>query len=597
MNGGEVAASFHKQCQSIGGNMSTLSNVTDSTRISTEQSTENQDSAAPLSASKEKGSLRQLRSKTQELLPKINLDDLVVSSSRHSYSDITGKHKKSKKASNTITIITQKAPAEPEELSEEFIKKYNDHIGSDVSHEKAIRHLHKMQALGGLTEKDESKQNIPAARRGLAILAQVKDQKIKLEALKSLQIILERDPLTSESAEGIVALVIHFLDAMNRELIQLEVVEIQIQVAKTYSAIAELLIHQYVAENINAITDVLKAKLADATKELKALNRLNNVKLSYYAGTALEGINRLKDDKNKLFEIMQRSGHGVLAGASLAAYARGMGTGQPDGGSIDIFARQIAAVTKGIHLYKTNDWYDEFIFLHRTCVTTGKKHLKSLEMIQHRVAEKHQKFNWRFLYGSLKLLTDIVINGETEDIRERAYSGNTMISEVFPALASYAGIKSLPKTLDAAPLKYLEAPQLKDPNGILRLCCIECLALINKECPDRIIRKQALEDLKGRLAEETDLGIKELLSRTIAASIAESESHEKEGAHDHSSVSHEHSKPKNPKHGSQQRSEGRHQSHSASQSMTSPTMQLKNKRLSVNGLKDMAESTSADSAP
>lgn len=396
------------------------------------------------------------------------------------------------------------AEKEPEEdVSEEFVKNYNEHIGNKENQDKARRLIKKMKVLGGLDPDNVPTQlDIPAARMGFAILAGLKNYQHKMTALENLRKLLAKDEFKKETAIDLVSLAMKVMSKMDRELIQTEIIDVQIEIAKAYGAIAELLQHHYAEKHINAITKELKSQLGTTARTLEDLNRQEDVKLAFAVGFALEGIKRLRDDRKELFEILLRIYHTVMAAASVY---------QTD---MQQAATEIDLAFKGIDINIKSSWYDGAALLH-VLARDAKTNYNVLFALQKLIAEKHKDLNWRFLYEAINVLTDIAINGANEKIRFAAFEGLKTIKQDYPGLINFKDYKGFALKPDLSPIVHFEAPKLKNHNIIIRTTCVENLILLAKQSPDFITRKRSKVTLITRLKEETDTNIKTLLRQAI----------------------------------------------------------------------------------
>lgn len=392
-----------------------------------------------------------------------------------------------------------------EDVSEEFVKNYNDHIGNKDNQDKARRLIQKMKVLGGLDPNHTTAQlDIPAARMGFAILAGLKNYQHKMTALKNLRKLLAKDEIKKETAIDLVSLAMKVMNKMDRELIQTEIMDVQIEIAKAYGAIAELLQHHYAEKHINAITKELKAQLANTARTLEDLNRQEDTQLAYAVSFALEGIKRLRDDRKELFELLLRIYHTVMAAASVY---------QTD---MQAAISEIDLAFKGINPNIKSSWYDGVLLLH-VLAKDAKSNYNVLMALQTLIAQKHKDLNWRFLYESINVLTDISINGTDEKIRRSAFEGLKTLAPEFPGVISFKDYKAFSRTPDLSPIVHFDPPRLKDHNIIIRTICVENLIKIAEESSDPCIRAKAKNTLTLRLKEENDPDIKALLTKAVPA--------------------------------------------------------------------------------
>jgi len=274
---------------------------------------------------------------------------------------------------------------EEEDVSEEFVNQFNNHIGNAENHNIAQRLMKKMRLLGGLESGSlDQRIDIPQARLGLCILAGL-PHPYKMEALDNLYDLLKRDNLEKDSAIQLVSLAIKLMKNMNRELMQTEVVDFQIKIAEVYNALTHLLQYHYAKQHINAITKELKLQLSETAKALQDLNRQENPKLSFYVNCALEGIRNLKDDSKVLFDIFERIYHITAALTSLQMSQAEYGFGELD------------KVFKDIDPHLKSEWYSGVLLLNDLT-----KKVLSTEDLDKQTAERLQSnAHWKDLHIKL----------------------------------------------------------------------------------------------------------------------------------------------------------------------------------------------------
>jgi hypothetical protein len=394
-----------------------------------------------------------------------------------------------------IIVYSPKEEVE-EDVSEDFVKEFNEHYGSASNIEKARRLLDKMKKLGGLTGNQElsSHNDIPAARMGLCILAGLNHEEFKFEALDSLMTLLKKDPVTSSSSIQLIPLTIKLMKTLNNELIQSERIESQAKIAEAYNLSVELIQRHYYKKHINAITQDLKVQLVKTTSALKDLNRQEDAKLAFHAQAALEGIRRIVDDEKELYDVLGRFYHLVAAA--------GIGLTQNDGATV---LSEIALTFKDLDPHIKKSWYNGMLIFKEL----GKEAMsdpKKLEALQAIIAQKYHKYSWKYTYAAQSVLTDIVINGKTESIRNQAFGLNQPSPEL-PGIISFADCEKLNHKRDYKQLKHFKAPHMKDPNIRVRHGCIENLINIAQNSPDSAVRLKARQVLAKRLTVERDQNI------------------------------------------------------------------------------------------
>lgn len=391
---------------------------------------------------------------------------------------------------------------------DEFVDWFNK-IYNPGSHkvDKATDIINKMRALGGLDGHHKDKHlDLTFARKALAILTGLSNRPLKLKALQSLQELLYKDPLTVDSFEGLVELMETILTKINRAEIQRQSLQTQIEFAKVYGAVAQLLLLHYNEKNSNGITKELKDLLSTAASELKYLNRQNDPNLSYHAKFALEGIIRLQDDELKLITLMQRCYHLSLAGYS--AYCE----------APELLATELSEVFKDLKLYPKHSWYDmTFLLRHMSSVAKNSESgvIQLLSFIN-----INENVSWNFNYEVTNILSDIAINGQTPEIRDMALSGWTNVGKHLDGLIDYAYFKEYHRRVDLInALLYLKPPtKVKNTNTFIRTACLKKLMQIAYEAPDKTVRCKARKQILAvydNLPKEKSSSVKKLMEQFI----------------------------------------------------------------------------------
>lgn len=157
--------------------------------------------------------------------------------------------------------------------------------------------------------------------------------------------------------------------------------------------------------------------------------------------------------------------------------------------------------------------------------TTGsdlknKKQLYHSEMIRllALIHKKHAKLDWKFSYGAIEVLFDLVLNGKTPEIRMQAFKGisfrgnssakNESKLIELPGLKYFASCKSLGRYLKTKNMVHLELPEVASQNKIIREACAEYLIELIKQSKDEAIVRKATRLLSDRALYENDASIR-----------------------------------------------------------------------------------------
>lgn len=384
-------------------------------------------------------------------------------------------------------------------VSEKLIAKWNSEIGNAKNYQKAKKLIQKMRKLGGLDPStSEDPIDIPSARMGLCLLAGLDNQSNKMEALTSLLEVLKKDNYSRSNSNRLVTLATALLNLMAREVIQAVDLDAQNKMAEVYNVLAETLHYHFGKGHINGITKELKDLLIQAPQSLEKLNRLEDAKLKFNVNCAFEGVHRLKDDRQELFELVERIYH--LAAAATSLYLQDAQAGFP----------YLEKAFKDIHTHLPNSWYNGVLVL-KGLAKNVKDNPEQLTPLFILIGKKFKKLNWKFTYAAIEILFNFALNGENAAIRLRAFNGIKQLGYHFPGLAHFASCSELDKYTSLKPMTHLELPHQVDPNIRIRKACIERLMELVEKSQDSNIVRKSQSILENRLKAEKDPEILQLL--------------------------------------------------------------------------------------
>lgn len=390
----------------------------------------------------------------------------------------------------------------PEFVTKAMIQQWNNEIGNAHNVSRATKLIEKMRQLGGLDPAvDGGPIDIPAARIGLCLLSGLNNQENKMYALTSLLEILKADNYSKGNSIQLVTLAIQLLRLMNREIMQAVDLEAQIKISEVYNVLAETLHHHYGKHHINALTEELKEQLIQTAKSIEKLNRLEEVELKYHAHCALEGVRRLKDDKQELFDVAERIYH-MAVGATQLYLGDSSGDGFP----------RLEKALAGLDPHLPTSWYDAILVLKRMARDV-KKDPKELTPLLIFIGQNYRKQNWKFAYAAIHVLYHLSLNGATSKIRLRAFNGVKQLGRDFPGLASFVDCNDMNDYTSYKPMVHLERPQTIDPNIRIRHATVRCLHHLLEKSEDEQIRKKAAFILSRRERLEQDPHVMTALQR------------------------------------------------------------------------------------
>lgn len=403
------------------------------------------------------------------------------------------------------------------------IEEFNNNIGNETNRSEVKRAIESMRALGGVPCKGIAKEEMPPkirindARRGLMYILEnldkTADPKLRVRTLKALQDCLAYPAITENSSDGLLLLANQFREIMHPDLVQGRSTSLQIEILKTFSMFAELIIQTYFAKNNNAIDQRLKEQFIETIRDLKSFNTNghNDPVLSFHAEMALEAIKRLKSNRQELLDLLKIIYHTGMSASELSLMIYGHGYAS----DVELISEHLQEALANIKIYIKNSWYDEWLFIHKELSKTAKNNLNDLELMQMRFVQHYEKSNWRFTYAVLELLSDIALNGATPEIRMRALLGNPQMTQMLPGLVTFSNCSHIATKIKTRPLMHFKRPKNVDYNQIIRIRCIKELNKIVNESQDPNVCMEAKKALLNRLSCEDNLNIKAAIQEIV----------------------------------------------------------------------------------
>lgn len=211
---------------------------------------------------------------------------------------------------------------EEDYVTKDFIDKFNDQRGNPENIKEAKRKIAVWSVAAGLKipserEAGEIVNNLTDARINLVRLLSCEKEEVKVMALDALLQILEKDDFSESNAAGLVEMTLGLSELLHGERIQLETVAMQIKIAQVYSFALGAIRRHFAKGQISGVIKECKTQLIHSASTLKWLNRTENVRLRFFAGTAREGSRRIPDDRRELYDIFMRIFHGIVAIGSI----------------------------------------------------------------------------------------------------------------------------------------------------------------------------------------------------------------------------------------------------------------------------------------
>jgi hypothetical protein len=142
------------------------------------------------------------------------------------------------------------------------------------------------------------------------------------------------------------------------------------------------------------IYERVQEELVKQMKEVKSITSKNDYEMLFEIACIKEALKIIKSNENDALGLFQ-------------SVFKIKETGELFAG----FLRQYKKITK--------QWYSKLVSM-RYVSYEAKKDKEKLAQLQEMIPEKG---DWKLMYGVVRILGDIAINGETEEIREKAYFG------------------------------------------------------------------------------------------------------------------------------------------------------------------------------
>lgn len=250
-------------------------------------------------------------------------------------------------------------------------------------------------------------RDLPSVRSDLCDLSKISSvhySELKEEILNLLTHLLETDPVLPQTAEGILKIVIKLNSELTSSNAQELTILFQKKFARAFSAAVELYLRHYnKSGHVNAVTEDQKKALLSNESSFGDLNSQENEAIEFFNQMALEASKRLTSD-NKLFsEVLQRLLHVISA------------VGKAYDKDVSAFFSEIKQAFEGLNDKIKEKWFETLFFL-RNMVKSLPNDMERVIAIEAALcSEKVKDHDWKFIYGALEILDDIV--SHTEDVR------------------------------------------------------------------------------------------------------------------------------------------------------------------------------------
>lgn len=168
-------------------------------------------------------------------------------------------------------------------------------------------------------------------------------------ALDKLILLLEREPMTPESAEAIRKLVDSLVKSLDRNQIQGKAFEYQKKIARAFYLAIEHYLALYAQKHLGAITKELKDQLLKIVNDLDALNKHGDIQLKNTSEMSRESIKRMEDDSSTAAEVLD-------AVIMLAEGVGGLFNKDPSP-----LAKNVSKLVSNLRAKRTSSWYDTYL--------------------------------------------------------------------------------------------------------------------------------------------------------------------------------------------------------------------------------------------
>lgn len=234
---------------------------------------------------------------------------------------------------------------------------------------------------------------------------------MKNYALDMLILLLENDPLTEESADGLLDVGVELMKTLSPKNIQGKTVTFQRKVAKAYYLTVENYWALYADKKLNAITDLLKSEMLNTDEGLKLLNTQGDFHLAHFVAMTKEGILRLKDNTTKYtkaFNVMVKLADGL---------------GELSRKNPGNFLRKLGEVVVDLDSRIKGDWYDSYLAARVVAQKVLKNKDAMDQCVQLLVLTKTAFQHIHLTTSYLELLAHIARHSENPEIRQWIVTG------------------------------------------------------------------------------------------------------------------------------------------------------------------------------
>jgi len=286
----------------------------------------------------------------------------------------------------------------------------------------------KIKALKALFENpnDPAKQ-ISSMRLDLCKLSRISSTyyaDLKEEIFNLLIQLLEKDPITQQTANGVLDVVIELNGDLAQSKDQVLTTLFQKKLARAFSAAVELFLRHYNMQHFNAVMEEQKKVLLETQKSFSDLNRHEIADIEFANQMAIEASKRLTSDLTGFKDFFERLTHFATA------------IGKAYNTDLAAFLSEFVQTFQGLDNKIKEKWF-EALFVLRDLVQKAPDTMNKIMITQSMLATKKDSYDWKFTYGALEILAEIA--SRTPDSKllgialfgQSAIGVNTSVAELF----------------------------------------------------------------------------------------------------------------------------------------------------------------------
>lgn len=289
--------------------------------------------------------------------------------------------------------------------------------GGSGNENKLFRHeeISKLikEKMDSLFLASRNKSELPSVREALSKLSEISEAHygdLKGQIFDLLIRLLNEDPIEQFTSRGISNLIVRLNNYLN-DAKKFEI-PLQTKLAKAHGAAVELYLLHYGKKHVNAWEESEKKGLISAQEKLEALNKNKDVELKFACRRAIEACKKLITDNKKLNEFFDRLGH--IASALKKAYDK----------DLSGFFSEMGSAFQDLSIKIKREWFGE-LFILRDLVRQVPE-TKKLQLILSRIEKCQGMYQWRYEYGALLILEEVISKIDNPELLDTALFGKSI---------------------------------------------------------------------------------------------------------------------------------------------------------------------------